>query len=168
VKNGTTLVLFAVVLILGLLLFWDHAMRRELTMLRAQIQSVEAARAEADGRILRSVDETADHLLLQMSTMEQQLEKMAREQDLRKDLPEDYIEAVENYIDEQIEVLVAQRPVFTLAWEIVSVRFWTPNLVSVRCRDGQVGGDLLLVIYPRGGQAYVAEVLYSTVRPWAG
>ncbi len=167
-KNGTTLVLMAVLLVLGLLFFWDGAMRRELSVLQEKIRSEEVARAEADGRILLSVDEAADHLLLQMSTMEQQLERMAREQDLRKDLPEDYIEAVENYIDEQIEVLVAQRPVFTLAWEIVSVRFWTPNLVSVRCRDGQVGGDLLLVIYPRGGQAYVAEVLYSTVRPWAG
>ncbi len=167
-RNGTTIALMTVVLLLGLLFFWDGAMRRELIVLREQIQNEETARAEADGRVVRRVDESADHLALQMSTMEQQLEKSTGEQDLRKDLPVDYVEAVENYIAEQIEVLVGQRPVFSLAWDVVSVRFWTPNVVAVRCRDGEVAGELLLVIYPRGGQAYAAEVLYSTVRPWAG
>ncbi len=167
-RNGTTLALMAVVLILGLLFFWDGAMRRELYALRERIQSEAAARAEADARVVQRLDESADHLALQMSTMEQQLEKSTREQDLRKDLPQDYVDAVESYVAEQIEVLVGQAPVFTLTWEVVSVRFWTANVVSVRCRDGQVAGDLLLVIYPRGGQAYAAEVLYSTVRPWAG
>ncbi len=167
-RNGTTIVLMAVVLLLGLLFFWDGAMRRELILLREKVQSEEAARAQADGRIVRRVDESADHLALQMSTMEQQLESGTGEQNLRKELPADYVQAVETYISDQIEVLVGQAPVFTLAWDIVSVRFWTPNVVSVRCRDGQVSGDLILVIYPRGGQSYVAEVLYSTVRPWAG
>jgi hypothetical protein len=147
---------------------WGRHLTGEIAALRNQVLTEELSRSHADEQLLASLGQAMGDLMSQVGSVEEKLEKLARVRDMKSLLPDEYVREVPAYIRNEIELLVNQEPVFGTAWEVLSVQFFSPNLVAVGCRDGEIAGTLLVLIYPAQSGGYSAEVLYSNVKLWAG
>jgi hypothetical protein len=128
----------------------------------------ELHRIEGDDRVQKHLDTILEDLLRQVGSMDQEIREMTGRHDLEKLLPVDYVERVRGVIADQIDELVDQQPVFGTVWEILSIRFFSPDIIAVQCRDGEIQGTLLVLIYSEDKETYIGEVLYSNIKPWAG
>lgn len=152
----------------GVVFVWGLFLKMEIYDLKDQILAEESQRMQEDDLILDHLGDTASHLFMQIGSMEKAIRQGSNTLDFEADLPEEYLESVRFYVRDQIDALVNQHPVFSTEWEILSIRFYAPDLVAVECRDGEIHGILLVLIYPGDQGAYTGEVLFSNIRPWAG
>lgn len=166
-KRTWGIVVLGLVFLLAFVLQWHH-LTKEIRELRDQILAEELGRSHADEQLLESFDHTLYDLNAQVGSVEKELNAALLRLDMVSLLPEGYVGNVTTYIKDEIETLVNQKPVFGTAWEILSMDFLSPDLVAVQCRDGEITGTLLVVIYPGDSGGYSAEVLYSNINLWAG
>lgn len=145
-----------------------RTLKKEVRGIRDQLLAEELSRSHADEQLLESFDHTLSDLISQVGSLEKDLNAALLSRDMISLLPGAYVDSVTAYIKDEIEVLVNQKPVFGTAWEILSMDFLSPDLVAVQCRDGEITGTLLVVIYLGDAGGYSAEVLYSNIKLWAG
>jgi hypothetical protein len=145
-----------------------HILKKEIRELRDHVMAEELHRIEGDDRVQKHLDTILEDLLRQVGSMDQEIREMTGRHDLEKLLPVDYVERVRGFIADQIDELVDQQPVFGTVWEILSIRFFSPDIIAVQCRDGEIQGTLLVLIYSEDKETYIGEVLYSNIKPWAG
>lgn len=167
-KNGASLLVLVLLVCVVILFAGGRYLRQDVLGLKDRILAEESARTQEDDRVRRYLEETLDNVLIQLDSLDKEIKKTADRQDLETQLPEEYIRKVRAYVVDRIDALVNQPPVFGTAWEILSIRFLSPDLVSVQCRDGQIHATLLVLIYNGDKGGYAGEVLYSDVQPWAG
>lgn len=166
-KASWGIVVLGLALSLALVLQWRYV-TKEIRGLRDQLLAEELSRSHADEQLLESFDQTLSDLNSQVGSVEKDLTAALLRQDMTSLLPQDYVGSVTDYIRAEIDTLVNQTPVFGSSWEIISVDFLSPDLVAVQCRDGEITGTLLVVIYSGDAGGYAAEVLYSNIKLWAG
>jgi hypothetical protein len=167
VKRSTIFIL-AILLICTALFVRGHILKKEIRELREHVMAEELHRIEGDDRVQKHLDTILEDLLRQVGSMDQEIREMTGRHDLEKLLPVDYVERVRGFIADQIDELVDQQPVFGAVWEILSIRFFSPDIIAVQCRDGEIQGTLLVLIYSEDKETYIGEVLYSNIKPWAG
>jgi hypothetical protein len=167
VKRSTIFIL-AILLICTALFVRGHILKKEIRELREHVMAEELHRIEGDDRVQKHLDTILEDLLRQVGSMDQEIREMTGRHDLEKLLPVDYVERVRGFIADQIDELVDQQPVFGTVWEILSIRFFSPDIIAVQCRDGEIQGTLLVLIYSEDKETYIGEVLYSNIKPWAG
>jgi len=167
VKRSTIFIL-AILLICTALFVRGHILKKEIRELRDHVMAEELHRIEGDDRVQKHLDTILEDLLRQVGSMDQEIREMTGRHDLEKLLPVDYVERVRGFIADQIDELVDQQPVFGTVWEILSIRFFSPDIIAVQCRDGEIQGTLLVFIYSEDKETYIGEVLYSNIKPWAG
>jgi hypothetical protein len=167
VKRSTIFIL-AILLICTALFVRGHILKKEIRELRDHVMAEELHRIEGDDRVQKHLDTILEDLLRQVGSMDQEIREMTGRHDLEKLLPVDYVERVRGFIADQIDELVDQQPVFGTVWEILSIRFFSPDIIAVQCRDGEIQGTLLVLIYSEDKETYIGEVLYSNIKPWAG
>lgn len=164
----STIFIFAILLICTALFVRGHILKKEIRELRDHVMAEELHRIEGDDRVQKHLDTILEDLLRQVGSMDQEIREMTGRHDLEKLLPVDYVERVRGFIADQIDELVDQQPVFGTVWEILSIRFFSPDIIAVQCRDGELQGTLLVFIYSEDKETYIGEVLYSNIKPWAG
>ena len=166
-KQSWGIALLGLAVVLALVLH-GRTLKKEVRGLRDQLLAEELSRSHADEQLLESFDHALSDLISQLGSLERDLNVAILSRDMISLLPEGYVGSVAAYIKDEIEALVNQKPVFGTTWEILSMDFLSPDLVAVQCRDGEITGTLLLVIYPGDSEGYSAEVLYSNIKLWAG
>lgn len=164
----STIFILAILLICTALFVRGHILKKEIRELRDHVMAEELHRIEGDDRVQKHLDTILEDLLRQVGSMDQEIREMTGRHDLEKLLPVDYVERVRGFIADQIDELVDQQPVFGAVWEILSIRFFSPDIIAVQCRDGEIQGTLLVLIYSEDKETYIGEVLYSNIKPWAG
>jgi len=168
VKKTTSWLIFALLVSVVILFVNGRIMKQRILDLRHRVLSEESARSHEDDQVRLDLNETLSNVLTEVESLSKEVKELSSRQDPETQLPEEYTRKVRSLITDEIDALVNQPPVFGPAWEILSIRFLSPDLISVQCRDGQIDATLLVLIYAEDKGTYAGEVLYSNVKPWAG